>query len=206
MDLNELISQTINLIGQGHPVALATLFGIVVLTEMGVPFPYIFDSALLLTGYQHSFSLQLLYTFMVIFVGRQCGSTIVYWVSHLLGKNLLAWLCRRFPHAEDRIQRIIVQLHNKAPIAVALPRLIGLHFPTSIASGIIYLPYRSFVMGVALSALIFDGAISLLGVATGAGFRILGFTPHLGAVIGVFIVVMLLVILVTFRRSRNIVK
>jgi len=201
MDLNELISQTIALIGQGHPVALATLFGIVVLTEMGVPFPYIFDSALLLAGYQHSFSLQLLYTFIVIFFGRQCGSTIVYWVSHLLGKNLLTWLCRRFPQAEDRIERIIGQLHNKAPIAVALPRLIGFHFPTSIASGIIGLPYRSFVLGVALSALIFDGAVSILGVVTGAGFRILGFTPHLWSIIAVFIVVMLLVIVVKFRRK-----
>jgi membrane protein DedA with SNARE-associated domain len=202
--LNDLITQTITLIGQGHPIALVTLFVVVILTEMGVPFPYIFDSALLLAGYQHGFSLQLLYTFIVIFYGRQCGSTIVYWSSHLLGRNLLNWLCRRFPRMESRIVHIADRLSNKAPIAVALPRLIGLHFPTSIAAGIIYIPYWSFVKGVALSALIFDGAISILGVVTGAGFRILGFTPHLWSIIAVFIVVMLLIIFVRFRRSRKI--
>lgn len=202
--LNDLISQTMTLIGQGHPAALATLFVVVVLTEMGVPFPYIFDSVLLLTGYQHGFSLQLLFTLIVIFLGRQCGAAIVFWGSHLLGKKMLIWLYRRFPHIEGRIVRLINRLSNRAPIAVALPRLIGLHFPTSIAAGIINLPYPSFAKGVALAMFIFDGAVGILGVAAGAGFRVLGFTPYLWAVIAVFIVVMLLIVLVLFRKSRKV--
>ncbi len=201
--LNDFIAQILKLIGEGNPGALATLFGVVVFTEMGVPFPYVFDSILLLTGYHHGFSLELLYTFLIIFFGRQTGAAIVYWASHFLGKNLLAWLCRRFPQTEGRIQRITEKIQSKAPLAVALPRLIGLHFPTSIAAGIMLLHYRSFMLGVALSALIFDGAISILGVVTGAGFRVLGFTPDLWSIIAVFIVIMALVILVKFRLSRN---
>jgi membrane protein DedA with SNARE-associated domain len=201
--LNELISQTIALIGQGHPVALSTLFLVVVFTEIGIPFPFVLDTALLLAGYQHGLSVQLLYTFGVVFIGRQFGAAIVYWASRLLGTKLLNWIDKRFPKIRIHIERISSKLSSRAPLAVAIPRLSGILHLTSIAAGIIRLPFPSFSLGVALSALIFDGAIIILGILTGHGFRILGFTPHLWAVMAVFIALMLLILLIRFLLSQK---
>ena len=201
--LNSVISHILNLIGQGHPTTLTALFLIVVLAEIGVPLPFIPDSALFLTGYQNGLSIQSLYTFMIVFIGRNCGASLTYWISRLLGHKLISWIGNHFPRLYKRINSLLSGSNRRAPLAVAFLRLSGLLYVPSIAAGVIHLPFRYFILGVAISSLIFDGATTTLGILTGHGFRILGFKPTNWSVTIGFIVLMILALLIQFLVSRR---
>jgi membrane protein DedA with SNARE-associated domain len=198
---NTLISQTIDLIGQGHWAALSTLFLIVVLTEIGVPFPFVMDSVLLLTSYQHGLSFQAAYTFTVIFAGRQCGAGTVYWLARWLGNRLTRVLYRRFPKSEPKLSALMLKLNKGGVFAIALPRISGLLHLSSIAAGTINFPYRSFILGVALSSIMFDGALVLLGFLTAHGVRIFGVNPPHWMIVAGLIVLMVLVWIIRYTAS-----
>lgn len=201
--IEHVISQIVGLIGQGHPTTLTALFLVVVLAELGVPFPFIPDSALFLTGYKNGFAIQSLYTFLIVFSGRQCGASLTYLIARLLGRNLLNWLSKRHPKQHARINDLLSRLNRRTPVAIAFLRLGGLLYVPSIAAGIARLPYRYLIMGVALSSLIFDGATITLGILTGHGFRILGFTPTNTSVVIGFIVIMVVIIVIQSIIARR---
>lgn len=174
MEWIDALSQAVSAVNQGNIVALIALFFIVALTEMGVPFPFILDAALFFTSYESGIiSGQVAMVFLVVFLGRQFGAGLLYWLTRLPGNVFLNWLGRRFPSIPRNLSKVETRLGKDAIIAIAIARLSGLLTVASVASGVIGLRYHYLVIGVTLSAVIFDGALLLLG--SGAGM----FMPHL---------------------------
>lgn len=192
--LNEGISQAMATLSQGNLLGLIIFFFVVVFTEVGVPFPYVLDSGLFLSSYGNGpLSVQTLRVLLVVFLGRQSGAAIVYWSTWFLGDRLIGWLGRRFTSLQSRLYQFMVKLSSQASLAVAVTRLTGLLTLVSVASGALRLRYRTFFIGVTLSALIFDGSLIFLGFVTRQGFQYFGFTPSLWAIIAGFIVLIILV-------------
>ena len=205
--LNETVSQAMSALNQGDALGLIIFFFVVVFTEIGVPFPYILDSALFLTSYENGpLSTQTLRILLVVFAGRQSGAAIVYWFTRGVGEGLIGWLEKRFASFQSKLDQFMTKLMGQAYLAVAATRLTGLLTLVSVASGILRLRYWAFFIGVALSALIFDGSLVALGFITRQGFQYLGFTPSLWAVIIGFIILIVLVWVIRYfffeRDSR----
>ncbi len=203
--LDQLFAVAMDAVNQGNAAAMATLFFIVALTEIGIPFPFILDSVLFFTSYSAGpLSIQLMVVFLMVFLGRQCGSAALYWLTRSLGNPLINWIGRRFPKVPSTLEKLQTNLSSHAIMAVTIPRLTGLLTLVSIASGTIRLRYSYFVLGVALSSIIFDGALIVLGFITRQGFEYLGFTPSAWHVIVALVVVISLVWVVTHVLIKKI--
>ena len=165
--LDQLFAVAMDAVNQGNTVAMITLFFIVTLTEIGIPFPFILDSILFFTSYSAGpISFSEMIVFSMVFLGRQFGSTVLYWLTRFLGNALINWIGKRFPRIPRNLERLENNLSSHAIMAVAIPRLTGLLTLVSIAGGTIRMRYSYFVLGVALSSLIFDGALIVLGYIT----------------------------------------
>jgi membrane protein DedA with SNARE-associated domain len=201
--LNNLIAQAIAALAGGNVTALAALFFIVVLTELGIPFPFVLDSAVFLSAYQNGpISIDVLRVVLVVFAGREVGASAVYLIGRLLGGRLMDWVSRRFKSVENGLAIIQSRLSSKAFLAVAMSRLTSLLTLVSIASGTIRIPYPSFCLGVALSALIFDGSLVLLGFITDRWFHYLNVTPSLWLVTIGLVALMIIIWAGTFLFGR----
>lgn len=172
--IEAILDQVMNAISQGNIAALVILFFIVALTEIGIPFPFILDAALFFTSYQSGIiSAQVGLVFLVVFLGRQFGAGLLYWLTRLPGNAFMNWLGRRFPAIPRGLTKIGTGLGKDAILAIAIARLSGLLTVASVATGVLGLRYHYLVLGVTLSAVIFDGVILLLGSGIGV------FLPHL---------------------------
>ena len=192
--LDQLFAIAMDAVSQRNAAAMITLFFVVALTEIGIPFPFILDSVLFFTSYSAGpLSFQLLMVFLMVFLGRQCGSAVLYWLIRSLGNPLINWIGKRFPKVPSNLEKLENNLSGHAIMAVTIPRLTGLLTLVSMASGAIRLRYSYFFLGVALSSVIFDGALILLGYITRQGFAYLGFAPSAWHVIVALVVVISLV-------------
>lgn len=172
--IDTILSQAMNAINQGDIAATVALFFIVALTEAGIPFPFILDSVLFFTSYQTGIiSAQVAVVFGVVFLGRQFGAGVLYWLTRLPGNAVIRWLGKRYPSIPNRLATVETKLGNQTIWAITIARLSGLLTVASVASGAIGLRYSRLVLGVTLSSLIFDGALLLLGSGIGV------FLPHL---------------------------
>ncbi len=201
--IESFISDLLNLLGEGRSRTLTALFFITFLAEIGIPFPFIPDSVLFLSGYRNGFGMRSLYTFLVVFFARQGGASFMFYLSRLLGHKMLNWFNRRFPRVYRRINDVLFGLNRHVPVAIAFLRLSGLLYVPSIVAGVLRLPFRYLLTGVALSSVIFDGASVVLGMLTGHGFRILGFQPTNWSVVVGFIVIMIVVLLIQLLVARR---
>jgi membrane protein DedA with SNARE-associated domain len=154
-----------NLISPQNPVGLLSLFALAVVTDIGIPAPFVLDTVLILTSYQSGpLSLPVLLTVVALFTGRQLGSAILYLLSRLLGKAFIHWLQRHFPKLGEGLESLGRRLSRWAVLAVATGRLTpGLLQITSVAAGTIRLPYYQFALGIAISSIIYDGLLVILG-------------------------------------------
>lgn len=193
--LNELASRAMESVAQGNIGAMGALFFVSALTEVGVPFPFIMDSILFFSGYQTGpVTFEVLRIIIVLLLGRVAGSSVIYWSSRLLGRSFLLWAGRRSSLLRHRLRWLADKLSCRAPLAVAIARLTpGLLTPSSVVSGTICLPYPYFVTGIALSSLIADSAIIILGFVTRSGVDYLGFTPSLWHIILGIVAVIIIV-------------
>jgi membrane protein DedA with SNARE-associated domain len=202
--LEDFTSHALHIISEGDAQDMAAVFLIASLGEMGVPFPMVLDTLLLLLGYQiTSLWLKIIITMLLLIFARETGAALVYWFSHKLGNPFIRWLRKKFPLLPTRLSGLASHLHIRAFIGLALSRLTnyapktapvsslgpsapvtiamarltpGLLTATSVVSGVIGLPYRHFAMGTAIASIIDDSATIILGVVTGYGLRTLNVT------------------------------
>jgi membrane protein DedA with SNARE-associated domain len=223
--LAEFTSHAMHMISHGDTQDLAGLFLVGSFTELGIPFPMMLDTVLFLLGYRiTALWIKVIIVMLVLLVARETGSAIVYWLFHTLGSPLFGWLKSRFPSLTARLIRIGNRLATKAslgvvfsklkdqlststssasglksrvPLVIALARLTpGLLTATSVASGIIKLPYGHFALGTAMASLIDDSATIILGVITGYVFRELNINRSpwfvlLGVVIDIVVIIII---------------
>jgi membrane protein DedA with SNARE-associated domain len=185
--INTILDQAIAAIGQGNIAAMFALFLVVALTELGIPFPFILDATLVYASYQTGIiSSEVALVFLVVFLGRQFGAGILYWLTRLLGNAFTHWLGKRFPTIPKRLTALETKIGNQAIWAITIARLSSLLTVASITSGVIRLRYYNLVIGVALSSLIFDGTLIIVGSGVGV------FLPHLPPSVVVVSIIILL--------------
>ncbi|MFH0914329.1 MAG: hypothetical protein V1849_03460 [Chloroflexota bacterium] len=178
---SQLASRALESVSTGSPGALAALFLVAAFTEVGVPFPFVMDTILFFTSYRaEQVSLWIVFLLMtVLLLGRVVGASVIYWLTRLLGYAFIRWLGKRFPAVPVRLGQLGTRLSHRTPVTVAIARLTpGLLTAASVAAGAIGLGYFHFVLGIALSSVIADGILLLLGLVTALGFMRLGFAPE----------------------------
>jgi membrane protein DedA with SNARE-associated domain len=152
----------------GNPSGLLILFFLAVITDIGVPIPFVLDTILVLSAYRawtapHPLWIPVILIVVMLFIGRQAGSGILYLLSRLLGKVFLNWLRCHVPSIGNRLESFGARIEHWAPLTIATGRLTpGLLQLTSVTAGAIRLRYYYFAMGVAISSIIYDGILVLL--------------------------------------------
>ncbi len=182
-----LLSQALSTLNQGNVGALAALFLVLALGEMGVPFPLVLQGVLFFIGYQitQGAALKLIPLVLVLITGRQFGSAIVYSLARFLGNPFVNRLGKRFPRWQSRLDILKERLSARAPVAVAIGRLTpGLLVPTSLTSGAIGLRYEYFALGIVLSTIVWDGAFIASGIVMARGAQYLGLAASPWLILG----------------------
>lgn len=153
-----------------NPPGLAILFLLAVITDIGVPVPFVLDTILLLTAYKvlvsgHPHWTPVIMIIIMLFVGRQVGSGILYLLSRYFGQAFLGWVKKHFPSVGTSLDSFKIRVNHWAPLVVVTGRLTpGLLQMTSVASGAIRMRYKYFALGIALASLIYDGILILLAL------------------------------------------
>ena len=189
IDFLGLASHALEAMENADPGAFAALLSIAALTEVGVPFPFVIDTVLFYLGYRAAeLWVEMAAAILMLLGGRVAGSSFAYGVAHLGGGYVLRYFGGRFP----RLRRMVLWVSGRmglrgalgvsmgrlsagtstgavaagtlrAPLVVALARLTpGLLTATSLASGILGLPYRYFVLGIGLASV--GGDVALVGL------------------------------------------
>ena len=176
----DIISQGLATLSNGDAVALTTLFLVLVLSEFGIPLPFVMQGVRFYIGYtlgQGSPSVLLLLPILVL--GRQSGAAGLYWLTRLLSNSVANWYHRRFKRIKIETEKIKVKLQLKTPFmlgAIVLGRITpGLLVPTSLASAVIGLNYGYFALGVFISSAIYDAVFISLAALFGRELESGGF-------------------------------
>jgi membrane protein DedA with SNARE-associated domain len=152
-----------------NPPGLIILFSLAIITDIGIPVPFVLDTILMLTAYKVMISGEPHWTpvvmiILMLFLGRQVGSGILYLLSRYLGSSFLGMLKKRFPSLENQLDTFKARLKHWATLMVVTGRLTpGLLQITSVASGAIRMRYQYFALGIALASIVYDGLLILLG-------------------------------------------
>ncbi len=229
--LSAFASSVSNIVNAGDAQAFVALFLVAALTEFGIPFPLVLDSLLFILGYQILDSVPKAALVMaVLLLGRVAGSSGVYWLAYLLGGTIIKWLSKRFPSLSARMSKFARKLGMKdslpvalsrmgiqtslvaaattfsfrTPLAVAMARLTpGLLTVTSVASGILRLRYRYFVLGIVMSSVFYDVLTIALGAITGYGLRQFNITlSSWSTIVGVAVDIVVVLVIMRFIRRR----
>lgn len=190
----------------GNPEVLAALFFIVVLTEVGVPFPLVIDGVLFTLGYR--FAQLWPYSIAVVsllLLGRESGAAAVYWVFRTVGGPLVKRIWQHLPFLRRRVDRASGKIRENTALGAMLARLStqsvtalagflpdfgirasyevalsrvtpGLLTLTSAASGTFGVRYRYFGLGVGIASVLVDGTEITLGIIMGYGLSRFGIT------------------------------
>jgi membrane protein DedA with SNARE-associated domain len=212
--LNHLIRSRVleSTFDSSNPSGLLILFFLAAITDIGIPIPFVLDSILLLTAYRvwamhDPHWSPMVWIIIMLFSGRQLGSGILYLISRSLGKIFYNWTKRRVPSVGNRLDSFCGRLSHWAPLAVTTGRLTpGLLQVTTVAAGLIRLRFIYFVLGVALSSVIYDGILVLLGFITAHSPRAHDANFTLLLLISLIVVVCILwpiVFIVTQRRRKS---
>lgn len=208
---DSLLTTATNAVAQNSFAALVALFLVSMLTEVGMPFPFVIDGALLIASYENGLlSFHVLFIITALTLGRILGATAIYWLSRFVGDKFISWLARRFPKLKllEKMAWLNAKLRKRAVWAVAIARLTpGLLTPSTVAAGCSGIRYYQLVLGIILASLIADGALVIVGVITKYGLTILGFTPStwqvLLALAGVIFLIWLARWLWSKRKART---
>lgn len=194
-----------------NPLGLTVLFSLAVITDIGVPVPFFLDTVLLLTAYKVWINPEPNWTpvimiVVMLFVGRQVGSGILYLLSRYLGQAFTKRVKKYFPSMVNGLDSFKTRLHHWAPLAVVTGRLTpGLLQMTSVASGTIRLRYYYFAAGIALASLIYDGLLIVLAFVAAHSPKAADINFTFWVIIAMIVTVSVLwpVIFVVIQRNKK---
>src|SRR5260370_166189 len=129
------------------------------------------DAFLVYVGHALPYSFPILFAAWLGFIlAVILGSTNLYLVSRRYGRRLLEHRLARFlPLTPARLEEAEHWFRRYGPWALIFGRHIpGFPFPLTVAAGILELPYRAFVISVAVSSSIWAGRFPVAGAGFGA--------------------------------------
>ena len=163
-----------SLIGASSPNVALLLAAICALGELTVSIPYLLESIWLLSGYELAKGLlspvSLGFFWLSAQLGRQTGAFILFYLSRHGSVSIRKYFQKRFTVDLSRrssiVSRIVSGFNRLTPLSVAAGRLFYLRVPLTMALGASG-RFRTLVIGIILSSLVFDGIYILLGSTTG---------------------------------------
>jgi membrane protein DedA with SNARE-associated domain len=163
--VNSLLNYLTSDVNIHHPITLLIIFTLGALSEVGVPLFFSLEILLFFISYNYgALSSQSLLMVLMLLFGRETGSNLLYVVTRGLGSRFLDWLEKRSLRMLRSVEQFKVRLNKNPIIMVAMVRITpGFLQVPSITAGAVRLHPSSFVGGVALSSLIYDSILILLG-------------------------------------------
>ena len=204
--INGALSTLAASINVNNPGGLAAIFALTVSADMGIPFPFALDTILFFTTYKMgAFSWPVLLVIMMLLGGSLLGTSIIYWVSRLLGTRFIDWLGKR----SKFLRRNLEQFQNRLgrwtiPVIVAARLTPGLMQISSVAAGTVRIRYYQVVLAIVLSFIVYDGTLIILGSLARVGLKDVG--PEYAAWIVIGFVAIMTAVFVTVHLVRRRLK
>jgi membrane protein DedA with SNARE-associated domain len=203
--LYELLSRLSYDVNLGNPTTLGVLYALGIVGDIGFPLLFTVEMFLFFTSYNIGpMSSQALLIVLMLLLGRETGAALLYWASRTLGRPLLNWIGKRFRRLPDWMERVRVRLDRHAVLSVVVVRLTpGMLQIPSLAAGVMPLPYLKFALGVALSSLVYDIVLMLLGLSARFGLRHFQVKPETYLIVGfiIFIVAVWVILYLIHRHG-----
>jgi membrane protein DedA with SNARE-associated domain len=180
-------------------------FALIYIEESGIPLFIPGDAFLVYVGHALPYSFPILFAAWLGFIlAVILGSTNLYLVSRRYGRRLLEHRLARFLHLTPaRLEEAEHWFRRYGPWALIFGRHIpGFRVPLTVAAGILELPYRAFVISVALSSSIWAGLFLALGAVFGASV-VRSIRANTWIYAGVVVAVVVIVVAVVWLRSRR---
>jgi len=182
---------------------LAAIFFIAASCDIGIPFPFVLDTIVFFTTYKvGAFSWPVLLVLVMLLGGSLLGTSILYWVSRLLGPRFVDWVGRRSKFLRRNFEQFQNRLGKwKIPVIVAARLTPGLMQVSSMAAGTMRLPYYQMVLSIVFSFIVYDGILIALGTIARLELRDVG--PQYSAWIVIGFVGIMTAIFATIHLVRR---
>ena len=202
--INSLLNYLTSGVSVHHPVTLLVIFTLGALSEVGVPLFFSLEILLFFISYDYGpLSSQALLMVLMLLLGRETGANLLYLVTRSLGRRFLDWLAKRSLRTMRSVEQFRARLNKNPTIMVAMVRITpGLLQVPSITAGAVRLRPLSFVGGVALSSLIYDTILILLGFSARFVLPHMNTQPKTYLFVG-FCCLIVIVWLILFLFSRH---
>jgi membrane protein DedA with SNARE-associated domain len=186
-----------------NPGGLAAIFFIALSCDIGVPFPFVLDTIVFFTTYEvGALSWPVLLVLVMLLGGSMMGTSILYWISRLLGPRFVAWVGRRSKFLERGLERFQNRLGRwKIPVIVAARLTPGLMQASTVAAGTMRVSYYQMVLCIVFSFIAYDGTLVALGTIARLGLRDVG--PQYSAYIVFAFVGILTIVFVSIHLIRR---
>jgi membrane protein DedA with SNARE-associated domain len=191
-----------------NPGGLAAIFFIALSCDIGVPFPFVLDTIVFFTTYEvGALSWPVLLVLVMLLGGSMMGTSILYWISRMLGPRFVAWVGRRSKFLERALERFQNRLGKwKIPVIVAARLTPGLMQASTVAAGTMRVSYYQMVLCIVFSFIAYDGTLVALGTIARLGLRDVG--PQYSAwivigFVGIMTIVFVAIHLIRRRTKRT---
>jgi membrane protein DedA with SNARE-associated domain len=187
-----------------NPAGLAAIFFIAASCDIGIPFPFVLDTIVFFTTYDvGALSWPVLLVLVMLFGGSLLGTSILYWVSRLLGPRFVGWVGRRSRFLQRNFEQFQNRLDKwKIPVIVAARLTPGLMQVSSVAGGTTRIPYYQMVLSILFSFIVYDGTLIALGTVARLGLRDVGPQYSAWIVIGFVGIMTLVFVAIHLIRRR----
>ena len=174
--INGALSTLAASISVDNPGGLAAIFFLAVSADIGIPFPFALDTIVFFTTYKMgAFSLPVLLVLLMLLGGSLLGTSIIYWVSRLLGTRFADWIGRRSKFLQRNLERFQNRLGRwTIPVIVAARLTPGLMQVSSVAAGTVRIRYYQVVLAIIFSFIVYDGTLIILGTIARLGLKDVG--------------------------------
>jgi membrane protein DedA with SNARE-associated domain len=145
-------------------------FALIYIEESGIPLFIPGDAFLVYVGHSLPYSFPVLFAAWLGFIlAVILGSSNLYMLSRRYGRRLLDHRLAKYLHlTQERLDSAERWFRRYGPWALIFGRHIpGFRVPLTVAAGILELPYRVFVISVAVSSSIWAGLFLVLGAVFG---------------------------------------
>jgi len=163
-------------INVNNPGGLAAIFFLAVSADIGIPFPFALDTIVFFTTYKMgAFSLPVLLVLMMLLGGSLLGTSVIYWVSRLLGTRFADWVGKRSKFLQRNLERFQNRLGRWPILVITGARLTpGLMQVSSVAAGTVRIRYYQLVLAIVFSFIVYDGTLVILGTIARLGLKDVG--------------------------------
>ena len=203
--INWALSTLAASINVDNPAGLVAIFFLAVSADMGIPFPFALDTIVFFTTYKMgAFSLPVLLVLMMLLGGSLLGTSVIYWVSRLLGPRFINWLGRRSKFLRHNLEQLQNRLGRWTIPVIVVARLTpGLMQVSSVAAGTVRIGYYKLVLTIVLSFIVYDGTLIVLGTLARLGLKNVGPEYAAWIVIGFVGIMAAIFAIIHFTRRRS---